>query len=96
MATNVRKIRDQGSYFSHKTASFMLTSSTTLSKNPFHIRPLIRTRKKRNGFFIVASTLGATRWLLILAIRQQALCCRPLILYQKNQHHIPPLIRSRK
>ena len=32
----------------------------------------------------------------ILAIRQQALCCRPLILYQKNQHHIRPLIRSRK
>ncbi len=32
----------------------------------------------------------------ILAIRQQALCWRPLLLYQKNSHHIRPLIRTRK
>ena len=66
VAINVRKIRDQGSNFSHKTASFMLTSSTTLSKNPHHIRPLIRTQKKRNGFFIVVNALVDNKWLLML------------------------------
>ena len=66
VAPNVRKIRDQGSNFSPKTASFMLTSSTTVSKNPHLIRPLIRIRKKRNGFFIVVNALVANKWLLML------------------------------
>ena len=38
----------------------------TISKNPHLIRTLIKSRKKRNEFFIVASTLVATRWLLML------------------------------
>ena len=33
MATNVRKIRDLGSNFSHKTASFMLASFSTIKKS---------------------------------------------------------------
>ena len=36
------------------------------SKNPHLIRTLIKSRKKRNEFFIVASTLVATTWLLML------------------------------
>ncbi len=85
-----------GSKFRHETAD-LLTSSTTISKNPHLIRPLIRTRKKRNRFFIVVCTLVATWWLLmlgkfetkarILAIRQQALCWRPLLLSKKSTSH---------
>ena len=32
----------------------------------FLMRTPIQSRKKRNGFFIVASTLVATKWLLML------------------------------
>ena len=35
-------------------------------KNPHLIRTLIRSRKKRNRFFIVVNTLVATKWLLML------------------------------
>ena len=35
-------------------------------KNPHLIRTPIRSRKKRNGFFIVVNALVATRWLLML------------------------------
>ena len=65
MATNVRKIRDRDSNFSHETAG-LLPSFATISKNPHLIRPTIRSRKKRNGFFIVVNTLVATKWLLML------------------------------
>ena len=37
-----------------------------LSKNPHLIRTLIKSQKKRNGFFIVVNTLVATKWLLML------------------------------
>ena len=64
MATNVRKIRDLGSNFSHETAG-LLPFFTTISKKPSHTHPDTVT-KKRNGFFIVVSTLVATKWLLML------------------------------
>ena len=58
----------------------------------FLIRTPIYSRKKRNGFFIVVSTLVATCWLLmlgkfetkarILGMKPQV-CCRPFLLYQK-------------
>ena len=76
-------------------------SPLLLKKNPLYIRTPIRSRKKRNGFFIVVNTLVATKWLLmlgkfetetrILAIRQQALCWRPFLL-SKN----PFLFRTKK
>ena len=54
-----------GSKFRHETAGLLL-SFATISKNPHLIRTPIKSRKKRNRFFIVASTLVATRWLLML------------------------------
>ena len=54
-----------GSKFSHETAG-LLPSFTTISKNPHLIRTPIKSRKKRNGFFIVVNALVATRWLLML------------------------------
>ena len=56
-----------GSKFRHETAG-LLPSFTTISKNPHLIRPPIRSRKKRNGFFIVVNALVATKWLLMLGI----------------------------
>ena len=54
-----------GSNFSHETAG-LLQSFATISKNPHLIRTPIKSRKKRNGFFIVVNTLVATKWLLML------------------------------
>ena len=54
-----------GSKFRHETEG-LLPSFTTISKNPHLIRTPVKSRKKRNGFFIVASTLVATWWLLML------------------------------
>ena len=53
----------------------------------------IHSRKKRTGFFIVVSTLVATKWLLMLGNRRVAAV---LYYYPKNPHLIRPLIRSRK
>ena len=71
-----------GSKFRHETAGLLL-SFATISKNPHLIRTPIKSRKKRNRFFIVASTLVATRWLLILAMKPQV-CWRPLLLLKKS------------
>ena len=54
-----------GSKFRHETAGLLL-SFTTISKNPHLIRTPIKSRKKRNRFFIVVNTLVATKWLLML------------------------------
>ena len=91
MATNVRKIRDLGSNFSHETAG-LLPFFTTISKKPSHTHPDTVT-KKRNGFFIVVSTLVATKWLLMLGKfetkarivgMKPKVCCRPLLLSKKS------------
>ena len=81
-----------GSKFRHETAD-LLTSSTTISKNPHFIRSPVRSRKKRNGFFIVVNALLATKWLLmlgkfetkarILAMKPKV-CWRPLLLSKKS------------
>ena len=98
MATNVRKIRDLGSNFSHETAG-LLPFFTTISKKPSHTHPDTVT-KKRNGFFIVVSTLVATKWLLMLGKfetkarilgMKPKVCCRPFLL-SKN----PFLFRTKK
>ena len=55
MAPNIRKIRDRGSNFSHKTASFMLASFTTISK--IHISyALPYSHEKREMDFLGCST----------------------------------------
>ena len=91
MATNIRKIRDLGSNFSHETAG-LLPFFTTISKKPSHTHPDTVT-KKRNGFFIVVSTLVATKWLLMLGKfetkarilgMKPKVCCRPLLLSKKS------------
>ena len=74
-------------------------------KNPHLIRTPIRSRKKRNGFFIVVNTLVATKWLLILGnfetlgskFRHETTGMLPsFTTYKKNPHLIRPLIRLRK
>ena len=74
-------------------------SPLLLKKNPLYIRTPIRSRKKRNGFFIVVNILVATKWLLmlgkfetetrILAMKPKG-CCRSLLLYQKTPSHTHP------
>ena len=59
------KFETLGSKFRHETTG-LLPSFATISKNPHLIRTPIRSRKKRNGFFIVVNALVATRWLLML------------------------------
>ena len=59
------KFETLGSKFRHETAG-LLPSFATISKNPHLIRTPIKSRKKRNRFFIVVNTLVATKWLLML------------------------------